>query len=100
MLNAFDQYMQEKWQANRPNEWGHAARNPAYNRVNLKVNRLSHRIAKETDVSIRATMLAQLHTLQEERKRIPSLKPVKRLTFIRYADDWVLLLYGYSKDEA
>jgi hypothetical protein len=45
-------------------------------------------------------MLAQLHNLQEERKRTPSRKPVKRLTFIRYADDWVLLLYGYSKDEA
>ncbi len=45
-------------------------------------------------------MLEQLHTLQEERKRTPSMKPTKRLTFQRYADDWVILLYGYSKDEA
>jgi retron-type reverse transcriptase len=100
MLNAFDHYMQETWQANRPSERGHAAKNPAYNRVNLNVIRLSHRIAGETDANKRATMLTQLHTLQEERKRTPSMKPVKRLTFIRYADDWVLLLYGYSKDEA
>jgi group II intron reverse transcriptase/maturase len=100
MLNAFDYYMQETWQANRPSERGYAAKNPAYNRINLKVNRLSHRIARETDASIRAMMLKQLQTLQEERKRTPSMKPVKRLTFIRYADDWVLLLYGYSKDEA
>ena len=100
MLHEFDHYMEETWQANRPTEQGHAAKNPAYNRVNLKVNRLSHRITRETDANKRAMMLAQLHNLQEERKRTPSRKPVKRLTFIRYADDWVLLLYGYSKDEA
>src|SRR2546430_13556332 len=45
-------------------------------------------------------MLQHLHTLQEERKRTASRKPAKRLTFIRYADDWVVLLYGYSRDEA
>jgi hypothetical protein len=100
MLHEFDQYMEETWGANRPSERGHAAKNPAYNRVNLKVNRLSHRIARETDQEKRATMLQQLHSLQEERKRTPSRKPVKRLTFIRYADDWVILLYEYSKDEA
>ena len=100
MLHEFDHYMEETWQANRPTEQGHAAKNPAYNRVNLKVNRLSHRITRETDANKRAMMLAQLHNLQEERKRTSSRKPVKRLTFIRYADDWVLLLYGYSKDEA
>jgi len=100
MLHAFDSYMEETWKANRPAERGHAAKNPAYNRVNLKVNRLSHRIAKETDAATRAMMLERLHTLQEERKRTPSMKPAKRLTFPRYADDWVILLYGYSKDEA
>lgn len=100
MLHEFDAYMEERWEANRPAERGHAAKNPAYNRVNLKVNRLSHRIARETDVDKRAKMLEQLHILQEERKRTPSMKPAKRLSFQRYADDWVILLYGYSKDEA
>ena len=92
--------MEETWGANQPTERGHAAKNPAYNRVNLKVNRLSHRIAGETDQEKRATMLQHLHTLQEERKRTASRKPAKRLTCIRYADDWVILLYEYSKDEA
>jgi len=100
MLHEFDHYMEETWEANRPAQRGHAAKNPAYNRVNLKVNRLSHRISKETDADKRATMLEHLHDLQEERKRTPSMKPAKRLTFLRYADDWVILLYGYSKDEA
>src|SRR5262249_4151125 len=75
-------------------------KNPAYNRVNLKVNRLSHRLAQETHPQQRALMRQRLHDLQEERRRTPSRKPAKRLTFIRYADDWVILLYGYSKAEA
>ncbi|MBO0793959.1 MAG: group II intron reverse transcriptase/maturase [Ktedonobacteraceae bacterium] len=100
MLHEFDQYMEDIWGANQPIDYGHASRNPAYNRVNLKVNRLSHRIAKETDPHKRTEMLERLHALQEERKRLPSLKPRKKLTFLRYADDWVLLMYGYSKEEA
>ena len=100
MLHEFDQYMEETRGANQPTERGHAAKNPAYNRVNLKVNRLSHRIAQEPNPEQRTTMLHHLHDLQEERRRTPSRKPTKRLTFIRYADDWVILLYGYSKEEA
>jgi Group II intron, maturase-specific domain/Reverse transcriptase (RNA-dependent DNA polymerase) len=92
--------MEETWGANQPAARGHAAKNPAYNRVNLKVNRLSHRISRETDLEKRATMLRGLHDLQEERRRTPSMKPTKRLNFLRYADDWVILLYGYSKEEA
>jgi group II intron reverse transcriptase/maturase len=100
MLHEFDQYMEDTWGANQPTERGHAAKNPAYNQVNLKVNRLSHRIAQETNPAKRALMLQRLHDLQKERGRTASRKPAKRLTFIRYADDWVILLYEYSKDEA
>ncbi len=100
MLHEFDQYMEETWQANQPAERGHAAKNPAYNQVNLKVNRLSPRIARTSHPEQRAVMLHRLRDLQEQRRRTPSMKPAKRLTFIRYADDWVVLLYGYSKDEA
>jgi RNA-directed DNA polymerase len=100
MLHEFDQYMEDTWGANQPTERGHAAKNPAYNQVNLKVNRLSHRIAQETNPAKRVLMLQRLHDLQKERGRTPSRKPAKRLTFIRYADDWVILLYEYSKDEA
>ena len=92
MLHEFDQYMEDIWGANRPVARGHAAKNPAYNQVNLKLNRLSHRITQESNPEQRATMLQRLHDLQEERRRTPSMKPAKRLTFIRYADDWVVLL--------
>jgi len=100
MLHEFDQYMEDTWDANQPTERGHAAKNPAYNQVNLKVNRLSHRIAQETNPAKRVLMLQRLHDLQKERGRTASRKPAKRRTFIRYADDWVILLYEYSKDEA
>ncbi len=100
MLHSFDQYMEDTWGANRPTERGHASKNPAYNQVNLKVNRLSHRIVQESNPEQRATMLQHLHDLQEERRRTSSRKKASRLTFIRYGDDWVILLYGYSKEEA
>ena len=74
MLHSFDQYMEETWGANQPTERGHAAKNPAYNRVNLKVNRLSHRITQESNPEQRAMMLQHLHDLQEERRRTPSRK--------------------------
>src|SRR5260370_35150736 len=92
--------MEDTWGANQPTERGHAAKNPAYNQVNVKVNRLSHRIAEETNPAKRVLMLQRLHDLQKERGRTASRKPAKRRTFIRYADDWVISLYEYSKHEA
>jgi hypothetical protein len=100
MLHEFDQYLETELGANRPQESGHAAKNPDYNRINLRVNRLSHRIARETNPDKRATMLAMLRELQTQRQHTPSMKPMRRLTYQRYADDWILGLHGYSKAEA
>src|SRR5215472_2536261 len=92
--------MEEDLGANQPRETGHAAKNPAYNRINLRVNRLSHRIARQTTAERRAALLGTLQQLQEQRKRTPSMKPTRHLSYQRYADDWILGLHGYSKAEA
>src|SRR5215831_8438453 len=42
-LLEFDRYVEEDLGANQPGETGHAAKNPTYNRINLRINRLSHR---------------------------------------------------------
>jgi hypothetical protein len=99
-LLEFDRYVEEDLGANQPRETGHAAKNPAYNRINLRVNRLSHRIAREPDAERRAALLSTLQQLQEQRKRTPSMKPTRHLSYQRYADDWILGLHGYSKAEA
>lgn len=99
-LLEFDRYVEDDLGANQPRETGHAAKNPAYNRINLQVNRLSHRIAREPNAEQRAAMLDTLQLLQKQRKHTPSMKPARRLSYQRYADDWILSLHGYSKAEA
>jgi len=99
-LREFDRYVEEDLGANQPGETGHAAKNPAYNRINLRINRLSHRVAREENAERRAMMLGALKQLQEQRKRTPSMKLTRRVSYQRYADDWILGLHGYSKAEA
>jgi group II intron reverse transcriptase/maturase len=100
VLHEFDVFVEDILGANKGLERGYAGRNPAYNRINLKVNRRSHRLAKETDLEKRAELLAEIQQLKRERERLPSMLPVQRLTYQRYADDWTLALHGYSKQEA
>jgi group II intron reverse transcriptase/maturase len=99
-LTEFDRYMEEDLGVNQPRHTGHAAKNPAYNRINLQVNRLSHRIARESNAERRAALLGTLQPLQEQRKHTPSMRPERRQSYQRYADDWILGLHGYSKAEA
>ncbi len=100
VLHELDQYMEDVLGANRRKATGYAGRNPAYNRVNLRVNRCSHRLARETDPVKRAHLLRQLQAWKAERARTPSMLPARSLAYVRYADDWTLTLHGYAKDEA
>ncbi len=100
ILHEFDQYIEDELGANQPLERGHEGTNPAYNRINLKVNRRSHRLQRETDPQKHAQLLSEIAQLKEQRQRLPHRLPVRHLGYVRYADDWALLLYGYSKDEA
>jgi group II intron reverse transcriptase/maturase len=100
VLHELDQYMEDVLGANRRKQAGSARRNPAYNRVNLRVTRCSHRLAQETDPIKRSQLLRQLQQWKTERMRTPSTLPKRSLAYIRYADDWLLTLRGYAKDEA
>src|SRR5258708_13403387 len=75
MLHEFDQYMEDTLGVNRPTERGHAAKNPAYNQVNLKVNRLSHRIAQETNPAKRVLILQRLHYFHKHQSPTASRNP-------------------------
>jgi Group II intron, maturase-specific domain/Reverse transcriptase (RNA-dependent DNA polymerase) len=91
--------MEDVLGANRRKETGYVRCNPAYNRVNLRVNRGSHRLMRETDPIKRAHLLRQLQLWKAERARTPSMLPERSLAYTRYADDWLLTLHGYAKDE-
>src|SRR5437763_15940010 len=90
VLHELDQYMEDVLGANRRQEAGHKRRSPAYNRVNLRVTRCSHRLTQETDPVRRANLLHQLHTWKAERARTPSTLLERSLAYVRYADDWTL----------
>jgi group II intron reverse transcriptase/maturase len=100
VLHELDQHMEDVLGANRRKETGYVRRNPAYNRINLRVNRCSHRLMQETDPIRRAHLLRQLQVWKAERARTPSMLPERSLAYTRYADDWLLTLHGYAKDEA
>ena len=100
VLHELDQYMEDVLGANRRKETGYKRRNPAYNRVNLRVTRCSHRLTQETDPVKRANLLRQLRAWKAERARTRSTLPERSLGYVRYADDWTLTLHGYAKDEA
>jgi len=96
VLHELDQYMEDVLGANRRKETGYGRRNPAYNRVNLRVNRCSHRLTQETDPVKRASLLRQLQAWKAERARTPSMLPERSLAYVRYADDWTLTRHGYA----
>ena len=100
LLHEFDQYVEDTLGANQPKGREYTDHNPAYNRINLKLNRRSHRLRRETNPEKRAKLLAEIQDLARQRSHTPSMRPVRRLSYIRYADDWTLALHGYSKDEA
>src|SRR5438128_10929853 len=92
--------MEDVLGANRRKETCYKRRKPAYNRVNLRVTRCSHRLTQETDPVKRANLLRQLRAWKAERARTRSMLPARSLAYVRYADDWTLTLHGYAKDEA
>jgi len=100
VLHELDQYVEDVLGANRPKEAGYARRNPAYNRLNLQVNRRSRRLAQEADPYKRAQLLDELQELKAQRARTPSMRAERSITYVRYCDDWVLALHGYSKADA
>jgi group II intron reverse transcriptase/maturase len=86
VLHELDQYVEDVLGANRPKDTGYARRNPAYNRLNLQVNRRSRRLAHEADPHKRAQLLDELHQLKAQRARTPSMRAERFMTYVRYCD--------------
>jgi group II intron reverse transcriptase/maturase len=87
VLHELDQYVEDVLGANRSKDGGYARRNPAYNRLNLQVNRRSRRLEQETDPHKRAQLLEELQQLKAQRARTPSMRAERSITYVRYCDD-------------
>ena len=106
-LHEMDRYIEETYGANRqqpqtPQE-KYARTNPDYNRIGGQIQRIREMLAgKQKPDGTDEELRARLWHLIAQRKQTPYLKePIKpKLTYVRYADDWVIVLRNLSKARA
>lgn len=105
VLHEFDQWLEEKWQANLPPETPkqqQARMNPEYNRLRSRIYRwraqLDGRIplGRQTREGLKGKIEEALKT----KKRMRCLLPRQVIYFCRYADDYIVILVGYSRADA
>ncbi len=105
VLHEFDCWMEGHWQANPPPQTAQQQRaraNPEYARIKRNLVRwraqLHGRIpmGRQTDEGLKRKIAQAL----AERKKVPSYLPRRMIAYCRYADDYLVVLCGYSKAEA
>jgi RNA-directed DNA polymerase len=105
VLHEFDCWMEEHWQANplpftpkQKRERG----NPEYNRMQCRLYRWRAQLNGRIPIG-RQTKKELKRKIKEtiaERKRTPCLLPRQAIYYCRYADDYVVVLCNYSKEDA
>jgi group II intron reverse transcriptase/maturase len=105
VLHEFDSWLEEQWQANPPPltpQQQQARMNPEYARHKRNLARwraqLNGRIpmGRQTPDGLRQKIKAALAA----RKRVPCNSPRKVIHYCRFADDYLVVLGGYSKVKA
>ena len=76
-----------------------ALKTEAYRSLDNEMKRLSGRIKKETDEAVRREMIHRYQELRKSLHLVPT-RPAdnKKLTFVRYADDWLVGVCGTKQD--
>lgn len=71
-----------------------------YNRLTEKIEHLRKNIASlEANAPGRSTLIKEVKQLKHERLQVPSTANItKKIKFIRYADDWVVGVWGSKTD--
>lgn len=106
-LHEMDRYIEEKYGANvRSRETGkerYARVNPSYQKIQTAIQRTREMLnGKCTPDASPGELRQRLIELLAQRKRLPYLQaPIKPLiTYVRYADDWVIVLRNLPKTKA
>jgi group II intron reverse transcriptase/maturase len=72
--------------------------NREYVAIRSKITRLNQKI-EQADEKDRKTLILQRKELQKQLRKIPSKTPIiKRLYYVRYADDWLVGVHGSKND--
>jgi hypothetical protein len=101
-LHQLDEYMEtlgaNKVQTKREQ---HQRRNPAYRRIEGAIQRARKKLRGNPERKVRSALLDTLEKLEKEMKQIPYFDAphATKLGYVRYADDFVILVNG-TKEEA
>lgn len=103
ILHELDQYMEnkiKKWEEENMNNSPHLT-NPLYHRLTMRINRLSNKISKiDKDDGYRQKKLKWVKLIKARRK-LKSLIPnpeFRKIRYVRYADDWLVGVWGTKPD--
>jgi group II intron reverse transcriptase/maturase len=106
-LHEMDRYVEETYGANREqpqtSKEKYARTNPEYNHIGGELQRIREMLAgKRKADGPEEELRERLRSLISQRKQIPYMKePIKpKLTYVRYADDWVIVLRNLPKTRA
>nr|QIJ45981.1 hypothetical protein [Calonectria ilicicola] len=99
VLHELDEYI-EKYKMNdntRNRNERYYKKNPKYHMYTMRIDRLKKRIDRVTETEERKICLKRLKQLKVLRRRIKSIVPTGKVNFIeyvRYADDWIIGVWG------
>lgn len=101
-LNEFDHFVKQLEESFDVDERDGSNRNPEYRKSEHQVTRLKKSIAGETSPEKRKLLLAELSKLQRTQLATQPLLPYdekfKRIRYVRYADDFLIAVYGSKQD--
>jgi group II intron reverse transcriptase/maturase len=105
VLHEFDCWMEDHWQANPPpqsaqQQWRRS--NPDYARIKRNLVRWRAQLHGRIPMGRQTVEGLQEKIAQAlvERKQIPCYLPRRQLAYCRFADDYLVVMCGYSKAEA
>ena len=102
-LHELDVFMEQSMDANRTEckREENARRNPEYRKVENRIQRIRRKL-KDTnlDEGIREALISEMKAKEKEMRTTPSLNFRKATGYVRYADDFLIILQGQPKARA
>lgn len=100
-LSELDKFMEDTLEANprESRKEKSARKTKEYRQIESHIYRIRKRL-KEESIQGREELIKELKSLKEKQKRTPCLKTRSVKGYVRYADDYLILLQQHSKAEA
>jgi group II intron reverse transcriptase/maturase len=99
VMHEFDVWMEEHWQANAPVP---TRVQPEYGRLNQRLYRLRKQLQGHAPMGRQTIegLRSKIAQVEAARQRVPSRIPQRTIRYCRYADDYLVVMGGYSKADA